>query len=463
MKPRRLYIKIFLSFVLVLIVTELLIFGFFAVAVGRKIRSSTHQHVNAQVLMARTLVEDSIKTYPATIPSENKALRDFLVRMGEIFSAKVWLSDPEGNPLVTSFAGSIPQDLVVVAEAGAEDLGNFRMYRDFGRDKLFYVAIPTEISPGSTGTLHLLYEREFSSHPGGAFAVGLVVIGVVIALLLIPVSRRITGPIKQLGRSALRIAEGDLSHRASIKSKDEIGELGRSFNHMTDRLEKMIQGGKELTANVSHELRSPLARIRVAEELIRTAAAQGNHQDLDRHLNDIRDDIEELDRLIGSILLLSKLDLREAEEKREPFDPSIIIDEIVARFRPLVDRKQIDITADFPSASVLGEKETFRTALSNVLDNAVKFTPTNGRITVEMYPEKEHLIIRITNTCNPLSKEELSRIFEPFYRTEGAAAAGSGLGLAIVKKIVDRWGGMVEAANAADGFCIQLILPSSPD
>jgi len=103
-----------------------------------------------------------------------------------------------------------------------------------------------------------LYINIEADHIKAVFAIGLAIIGLIVALLVYSVSRRITAPIKQLKDSTLRIAEGDLSHRAVVKSRDEIGDLGRSFNYMTDKLEKMIQGGRELTAHVSHELRSPL-------------------------------------------------------------------------------------------------------------------------------------------------------------------------------------------------------------
>jgi len=460
MKPGKLYIKIFLSFVFVLIITEVLIFGLFIFSAGRGFRARFEQYTRAQVLIAKEMVEEKIRFEPGTSLSENESLKDLVSRLGKSYGAKVWLSGVDGVPLLKSFPGDISDEVVMSYERRGKDMGDFKLYRGFKRGHIFYVRIPTEIQKGLMGSLHILFEKMEAPHPEAGFAFGLAGIGIIIAILVIPVSRLISKPIKQLNESALRIAEGDLGHRALVKSRDEIGELGRSFNHMADRVERMIRGGRELTANISHELRSPLARIRIAEELIRERWESGDYRDLGRHLDDIREDIEELDRLIGSILLLSKLDIHEEPLKHEALNLSDLINEHVDRLESLIKRRGLNvmifITCDDP---VMGNKDSLRTALSNILDNAVKFAAEEGKVIIKMYSENEFLKISIANSFEKMSGEDLIRIFDPFFRTQQSPAAGSGLGLAIAKKIIERHGGRINAASSEEGLQIEVDLP----
>jgi two-component system sensor histidine kinase CpxA len=229
---------------------------------------------------------------------------------------------------------------------------------------------------------------------------------------------------------------------------------------MADKLEKMIKAGKELTAHLSHELRSPLARIRVAEELLREKLPKEDPTHWEGYLNDIREDIEEMDHLIGRILELSKLDLHERPLKLEAFNPSELMDNLLERFGPILNQKDLHLTKDISyDPPFFGDKEILRTALLNILDNATKFVPEKGHLIVKMNSDGPSLIITVTNTFQALPKEDLSRIFEPFSRTGRSHATGYGLGLAITKKIIEKHGGHIEAFNSVEGLEIQIRLP----
>lgn len=466
MKLGKLYIKIFLSFVLVLILTEILIFGLFMVAANRGFHSRMMRAIDAHVLIAKDLVEDQIEKNPDMRLADNESLRRILERLGEAYGSKVWITGPNGTPLLKSFSGDIPDNIRTIERKQFSFQKNFRLYRGPRRGWEFYAVIPMKIHGGETGGLHVLFEkRTLDENHEGSFALGLLVICLFIALLVIPVSRFITKRINQLGRSALQIAEGDLSHRAAVKGKDEIGELGRAFNLMADKLERMIKGGRELTANISHELRTPLARIRIAEQLLKEKLDRKNYEDWARHLEDIREDIEELDRLIGRILDLSKLDIHETPLKIENLKLSAILDELLERFQSTIGQKGLRLDkAPFREYPIKGDKEALFTAFSNIVGNAVKYTPEGGTIRVEMDSQEEEVIIGITNTFEVMSEEDLNRIFEPFYQAKKTGAAGSGLGLAITKKIIEKHGGKIDARNVPEGLKIETHLPAvSPE
>jgi two-component system sensor histidine kinase CpxA len=469
MKPGKVYLKIFLSFLAVLIVTELLIFGLFMVYAGKPVKAWAERLNAAKVVLVKETIEEIIQekilAEPDAPVSLNESLNRFIRRFGDLFDAKVWLSSTGGEILARSFDGAVPERIVQKFARGRHmDLGDFRFYSHKSRGLSgLYAALPIRINPAEEGQLHILFEKEgpVSSHDK-SFVWGLVLIGLVIAILVMPVSRLITKPLNELRHSALRIAEGDLSHRASIRSKDEIGELGRAFNRMADRLEGMIRGGKVLTANVSHQLRSPLARIRVAGELLKEKLVRGDTRSTENHLKDIQEDVEEMDRMIGQLLTLSKLDIHEAALKPDTLDPAAMVQSVLYRFKPMLDQKSIRTEAaiDF-HGPFCADREAMTMVLTNLFDNACKYTPENGTVAVRLGSEKTALRFELTNsTSAAFSEEQLERIFDPFYRIEGSGTKGTGLGLAIARKVMEKQGGAMKASQSPEGLCISFVLPS---
>ncbi len=459
MKPGKLYLKIFLSFLAILFITEIFIFALFVIISGRDFRAQFEHYTQGKILIVKELVEDKIRSAPTTELSKNEPLREFIFYFGEILGAKVWLQNNDGTLSVKSFQGDVPVMVEQFKKRRSRDYGSFKLYRR--RHSHFYAVIPIAFPKGEKGSIHILFSPQGPPHPEGGFALGLAIIGLVVALLIIPVSRLITDRVQQLRQSALRIAEGDLSHRAAVKGKDEIGELARAFNHMTDKLERMITSSRELTANVSHELRTPLTRIRIAEELLREKLEKGNVKEYERHLEDIREDIRELDRLTGRILELSRMDIQEAPLKSERLDPSDLINDLLERLNPVMERKGLRLKKDLSGDSpLMADKEALRLAFLNILDNAAKFTPPKGNIMVKMHLKQGFLEISVTNSFEKLAEEDLTRIFDPFHRTRRSKAPGSGLGLAITKKIVERHGGKIEAFNSQEGLEIRMRFPA---
>ncbi|MBP1739372.1 MAG: histidine kinase [Deltaproteobacteria bacterium] len=463
MKPSKIYIKIFFSFLLILIVTEILIFALFGIIMGRYFQSEVDHYASAQVMMVKEIIDGKIRAAPDVELSQNESLKDFIRNWGEALGAQVWLQGSDGQLVAKSFSGDLPKEQSEFQAGQWRDLGTFRMYHGHKKSSRRYAVIPIEVKAGKNAELHVFFAKREPSHPQEGFGLGLVIIGVVIALLVMPVSRLISKPINELRRSAQRIAEGDLSHRATMRRKDEIGKLGRAFNHMADRLEKMIRGGRELTAHMSHELRTPLARIRIAEEMLREKLEQQNYRDLDRYLNEIREDVGELDDLIGRILMLSKLDLKEKPLSFQRVNPVDLMQVLLSRLKPALDQKNLSLTTEFSFEPPLrGDPDALQTTFSNLLENATKYSPSGGRVIVEIKAVGEEMEFLLTNTADKIPQEDLEKIFEPFHRAGAKKEAGFGLGLAIAKKTVEAHGGTIEASNAEEGFRIRIRLPRNP-
>jgi len=465
MRPGKLYTKILLSFLVVLFITIVIIFALFHALPGKHFTAHLEDFVKTKAFIIKEAVEDKIRLAPAVDLSENEPLKSFVRDFGKISGGKVWLQKADNTVPVKSFTGEIPAIVSRLKANRARVYGHMTVYYRRGWD--YYAIIPVDLPGGEKGTIHVLFDpsedASHPDHPEAVFAVGLFVIGLMAALLFIPISRIITSRLKKLRRSALTISEGNLSHRAEVSGRDEIGELAQSFNQMAGKAEMMIVNAREMTTSVSHELRTPLTRIRIAEEILRDKLTPEDAVQYERYLDDIREDIETLDQLINRILEWSKRDAQASPLVMAPFDPAALLKELLRKLQPVIDRKKLEVVSDLSfSPPFSGDKEALATAFSNILDNAAKFTPEKGQLHVRMQPLSDSLEISMTNTFEKIPEAELSRIFVPFHRANLSKAGGSGLGLAIAKKIVDRHGGTIGALNAEKGFEIKISLPRHP-
>ena len=463
MKIGRLYTKIFFCFLAILVLTQLLTFGLFIYFPGKYLHERLERYAKGHATLVKAYLEEKVRPHALSSASAEGILRDFTMRTGEIYGGRFWVTDSHQKPLFKSFEGIIPKNPANRTRVEFDgETGAFEIERAFRKGRGLYMCIPIQLADGQIVYFHSLFEAVDSSRHRWGFAAGLLVIGAVIAMLVIPVARLITKPLNRLRKSAIRFSRGDLSHRTSVKGRDEIAQLGTTFNLMAERLERMISGGKELTANVSHELRSPLARIRIAEEIIREQMKKGKSGETEKHLNHICEDIEELDRLIGRILEFSKLDIHEGAFDKAPLDLSSMLQGLLLRFETTMEKKRVTFRVEIPEKVLMkGDRKSLESAFSNLLGNALKYVPPGGRILVHVAQEPDYLRLRIFNTYRKLDDDELENLFEPFYRVAGVKEAGTGLGLAITKKIIERHGGRIRAANSRNGIEFFIRLPDA--
>jgi two-component system sensor histidine kinase CpxA len=463
MKTARVYWKIFLCFLAVLVVTEILVFGLFMATAGRTFRDRFYKYAEAIMVVNRGLVTQQLAAAEHDGVDQAESLRDSLAFLGRAYDAKFWLSRADdGSVLAKSFEGAPPGPASHRPRGDAVHRGEvtIQSYHDVGL--LAHVSAPISLGQGDPAVLNAFFSETSPDHPPIFFGLGLLVIGVVVALLVMPVSRLITRRLNVLRESALRIAAGDLDHRAVLKGKDEVAELGAAFNHMADKVQAMVESGRELTANLSHELRSPLARIRVAQEMMHDTLQRGGTQRLDDHLDRIQEDIERLDHLIGRMLELSKIDLHQKNATREPIDLAAMIRGLLDSFAASAKVQELELNADLTEKAppINGDPEGLSTALTNLLDNAIRYTPGGGRVTVHFSKQDRGVAVEVINTHPPLSPSDLAGMFEPFVRLDEAATSGYGMGLAISKRIIERHGGSMKAANTPEGLSIMVSLPA---
>ncbi len=274
------------------------------------------------------------------------------------------------------------------------------------------------------------------------------------------VARGIARPAAALQRAAQRMAQGDLAARVEdgyLQAQDELGLLAREFNHMAGRIEALVAHERAVLQDVSHELRSPLARLQLILELARQEggdAAAG-------HFSRAEHEIARLDLLIGELLALTRMEADLPGMAREPVELATLAAECIAEAELEAGAHGARLRLDAPEPlETSGNAQLLARALDNLLSNAIKFG-ADGEVLVSLRRKDGRAELCVRDHGPGVPEAELGKLFRPFFRgANGVRAEGHGLGLAIVQRIVRAHGGEVEAANAADGgLRITLSLP----
>jgi signal transduction histidine kinase len=286
----------------------------------------------------------------------------------------------------------------------------------------------------------------------GAAALALPV--AVLASLLL--AHRLTDPVRRLTEASRSLAEGRLDTRVPVTAggATELADLAVAFNVMADRVAESIgyisrdrDRSREFLADVSHELRTPIAALRTFNELLRDGAA-ADPQTRAEFLEQSQQQIERLDWLAQNLLELSKLDSGLVHLDLRPDDLRAVAEDAVAQAEPVAARKGVELRIQLPSEPVRVPHDPPRMGqvISNLIGNAVKFTPAGGRVEVGVAPDPGGAVVTVTDTGTGIDPDELPHVFERFYRgtqRPELRASGSGLGLSIVRSIVDMHHGRV--------------------
>lgn len=290
-------------------------------------------------------------------------------------------------------------------------------------------------------------------------------IGAVIALLLgIFLSRALTRPIRELTRATHAISEGDLSQQVPVRSSDELGELAQAFNKMSTELSRSVNTRKQMTADIAHELRTPLSLILGHAEAVHDGVLPPTRENFEI----IREEATRLEHLINDLRTLSLADAGELSIAPQTIEPQRLLQEIASLYQYQTQRKNISLELDIatPTPNIEVDPGRMTQVLTNILDNAMRHTSEGGRIVLSARQAEDHVELAVQDSGPGLSAENLERIFERFYRTDasrqrdGAVPGGSGLGLAIAKSIVQAHNGQLSAeSDPGKGLRVMIKLP----
>jgi two-component system sensor histidine kinase CpxA len=268
----------------------------------------------------------------------------------------------------------------------------------------------------------------------------------------------LTTPVRRLQKAVERFGGGELSARAGSNRRDELGQLARTFDQMADRIEMLLAAERRLLLDISHELRSPLARLGVAIELARSG--DGREAALDR----IEKESERLNKLVGELLQVTRAEGDPASRRVEPVRLDQLLKELAEDAEMEARAHDCQVEWKETGAAVTdGDPELLRRAIENVIRNAIRYAPPGTRVEITLERKNGLGVIRVRDYGPGVPEDSLPRIFNAFYRVEGdrnrAGGGGAGLGLSIARRAVELHKGHIRARNAHPGLLVEMELP----
>jgi len=278
-----------------------------------------------------------------------------------------------------------------------------------------------------------------------------------IVLLCYLLALNLTSPLRKLQKTLERFGQGDLTARSHSKRRDELGQLSRTFDRMAGRIETLLTAERRLLLDISHEIRSPLARLGVVVELAR------NSEDIEGSLNRIQKEADRLNELVGQLLQVTRAEGDHDKLLHEP----VRLDELVEM---VVDDCSIEAEARNcalhlappPESTVTGDPELLRRAVENVIRNAIRYSPPGEPVEIALRDDGAAAHITVRDHGPGVPAESLGRIFDPFYRVDpdrSRTGGGVGLGLAIARRAVELHDGSLRASNVSPGLLVEIEIP----
>ncbi|SRR5579884_3390789 len=296
------------------------------------------------------------------------------------------------------------------------------------------------------------------------------------AILTLPLMGRALRPLVEMERVSQQIADGALSLRLQEPvALDEVGRLARSFNSMVACLEKAFARQKQFVGDVSHELRTPLTALGGSLEMLLLEADSGDKEASYRLTRGMYTEVERMQRLVADLLVLSRLDEGQIRLREETLDIGVMVQELAEQARQLGRGQEIHQYIASPRPLVRGDKDQLRRVLLNIIENALKYTPPGGRVTLSVGGDskqssnqgsKQMLLVEISDTGIGIPPEALPHIFDRFYRvdqsrTRAARQGGSGLGLSIAQGLIHAHGGTITLSSIpGQGTRVSIQLPA---
>ncbi len=394
-------------------------------------------------MMLNLQVEEAKRAYETGGP---ESLGAVLAKFQQITQMQVVFTDSKGTDLVT---GQPRPELL-----RRQERSRWRMPFPFGGRR----PIIARADSSRQYRLFLIDERRnwtfFFLQPQHLWIIGLVV------LLCYGFAYHLTSPVRRLRAAVECFGRGDFSARAETNRKDELGQLATSFNQMADRIQTLLAAERRLLLDISHELRSPLARLGVAIELARSG------EDRTSMLDRIQKEADRLNELVTELLQVTRV---EGDPSMQRMD-TVRLDELLADlvYDSLLEAKAKDCTLLLKApvaVSLTGDEELIRRAIENVIRNAIRYAPRSTSVDIELRKPGGVAIISVRDYGPGVPEEALPRIFDPFYRVDSdrnRLSGGLGLGLAIARRSVELHKGKLTARNAQPGLLVTIEFPIAP-
>lgn len=449
--------RLFFSFILVIVV----VIGTVGVFVARTASNEIGNYDERARQVRSQRIEALLSQYYA---DENgwQGVSNIVVQIGRLYGQRVVLVDRQGIVLADSAGTSTGQPIEVQSWGRAIQLIS-------GDGTVLGVvlidpqpapgigppppppAVGTEQASGLAGSInwYLIW--------GGLAALG------VASVLTFFLSKRLLAPAETLAGAARALGGGDLSYRVNVRSKDEFGQLAKTFNAMASDLQQTEELRRNVVADVAHELRTPLSNIRGYLEAMRDGVLEPDTTTI----GSIYEEAILLERLVTDLQELALADAGQLTLLHRSTDMRDIINQALAALQLEARSKNLSLAAELPEEPVIGDIDPERVGqvLRNLLSNAISYTPEEGRVSVQLLEEGSTLRVNVVDTGPGIPAADLPYVFERFYRVDKSRArstGGAGLGLTIAKRLVEAHGGTMEVASEpGEGSCFSFTLPKA--
>ena len=335
--------------------------------------------------------------------------------------------------------------------------------------RLISVAVPVKESGNIIGCVYLAESVNTIDDTIRSTRTSLIVFSTLIVILIgmlsLGMSYIITSPLEEFRSVAREISKGNFTKRVNVKGRNEIVQMGEALNYMCDELELLEEKRRKFVSDASHELKTPMAGIKLICDSLVTAENLEPAM-VKEFLTDMSDEVDRLTRIVERLLVLTKLEEGGASLKVEEVSINMLINQVVRTLTPIASAKDIVIYTDYHDTEftpMLMDYDKMYEAIYNIADNAVKYSPEGGFVHIDVTAGDANMTIKIEDNGPGIPEGESDRIFERFYRLDDSRArdtGGTGLGLAIAKEAVVMHGGTIEVAKASEiGSIFTIRLP----
>lgn len=301
-----------------------------------------------------------------------------------------------------------------------------------------------------------------------AFSLRLIIVSTIAGALffafMLLLTLKTIQPIRDMTEKIGDMAKGDFSVRAQVKGKSEIAELAASFNIMSEKLEHLDASRNKFVSDASHELKTPLASMKILVDAL-LSQPDASRELYEEFLGDISHEIDRLNYVINDLLTLVRMDDSGAESRFVPIQLMDLIDRVYHMLQPLASKQGITLEYETEDLTVNGDQTKLQQAFSNLIDNAIKYSPEDTVIKIKLYKKGKNAVVDITDQGIGISEADQAHIFDRFYRVDKARSRGSGgtgLGLSIVDNIIKQHGGTISVKSAlGEGSTFTVELPIS--
>lgn len=457
--PRRsIYLKMLLTLIASIFVASLVVGSMYFI-IGSKFE--VNPYIKKGLIRETHKIADRIAL---RLQNSSAPLERIIKEVHEKENVSIRVFDSQGNELAAIMEDKLKKTKNIslpIIEETFRNGENFQLTIPWW-NKIYVVSVPLTKAGEDIGILQSYYPPSKKAKEMLPPFIEFYIVILIIAGFTAFLSRIFTRPIRELTEVAQEMSKGNLGVKVKVRSKDEIGQLGKTFNEMSQRLADLRKSRKELLADISHEIRSPLARIQSDAEILIDREMEKEQRE--EHLKAICEEVKNISHLVEDLSMLSRLEHHQFELAISPSSLQDVLSQEISKFRLQLEEKGINLKQTIPTniPLVMMNAKRIGQVISNLLTNSLRYTPKGGTIDIGLKRKNSMVEVWIKDTGPGIPKEEIPYIFDRLYRVDKSrsrASGGTGLGLAIAKQFVEAHGGHIHAESEIEkGTCIRFTL-----